>query len=71
MTAPGPAGPPRLRLDRLLAVLLLGLVAFNPPLLRVFGAGDTVLGLPLLYVYIFVVWAVVILFVALHMERGG
>ncbi|HEY0835916.1 MAG TPA: hypothetical protein VGE72_18575 [Azospirillum sp.] len=76
MSAPGPDTPPapgrgRSGLDRLFAVLLLGLVAFNPPLLRVFGAGDTVLGLPLLYVYIFAVWAVVILFTALHVERGG
>lgn len=70
MTAPGPPGPPRSRPDRLLAVLLLGLVAFNPPLLRVFGAGDTVLGVPLLYVYIFAAWAAVIALTARFAERG-
>lgn len=65
--------PPRPRsgTDRTVALFLAAAVAFNPPLLRVFGAGDTVLGLPLLYVYLFAVWATAIALAAWHLERGG
>ena len=64
--------PPKVpRTDRLVALFLVAAVVFNPPLLRVFGAGDTLFGWPLLYVYILGVWAGVILLAALHLERGG
>ncbi len=56
--------------DRLIALFLAAAVLFNPPLLRVFGAGDTVFGWPLLYVYVLGVWGGVILLAALHLERG-
>lgn len=56
--------------DRMAALFLAAVVAFNPPLLRVFGAGDTVLGLPLLYLYVFAVWAAAIALAALALERG-
>ncbi|WP_448189318.1 hypothetical protein [Azospirillum sp. sgz301742] len=59
------------RTDRLVALFLMAAVAFNPPLLRVFGAGDTLFGWPLVYVYSFGVWAGVIALSALHLERGG
>jgi len=69
---PSPTPPARLpRTDRLVALFLLAAVAFNPPLLRVFGAGDTVFGWPLLYVYILGVWAGVIVLSALHLERSA
>lgn len=58
------------RTDRLVALFLGAAVAFNPPLLRVFGAGDTLFGWPLLYVYVFAVWGGVIALSALHLERG-
>ncbi|MGQ9366856.1 hypothetical protein [Azospirillum sp. ST 5-10] len=59
--------------DRVVALFLLGAILFNPPLLRVFGAGDTLFGWPLLYVYILGVWAAVVGLLALHLERdrGG
>lgn len=68
-----PPSPPLARAgsDRLIALFLFGLVAFNPPLLRVFGVGETVLGVPLLYVYALGVWAAVIALSAVFLERGG
>lgn len=64
-TSPGP------RTDRLVALFLLAMVTFNPPLLRVFGTGDTLFGWPLLYVYLMGVWAGVIVLAALLFERWG
>ncbi|MBB3267401.1 hypothetical protein FBZ82_107108 [Azospirillum brasilense] len=71
--APQPAPPPprRAGADRLIALFLFGVVAFNPPLLRVFGAGDTLFGLPLLYVYALGVWGGVIALSAVLLERRG
>ncbi|PWC38241.1 hypothetical protein [Azospirillum sp. TSO22-1] len=66
--SPSPRQP---RTDRLVALFLVAAVAFNPPLLRVFGAGDTLFGWPLVYVYILGIWAGVIALAALHLERGG
>lgn len=72
-TSPPSAPPPSRRAgtDRLIALFLVGVVAFNPPLLRVFGAGDTLFGLPLLYVYALGVWAGVIALSAVLLERRG
>jgi hypothetical protein len=57
------------RRDRLIGLFLLALVLLNPPLLMLFGGGDTVFGLPLLYVYIFVAWLLIIGGVAWIAER--
>lgn len=57
------------RRDRLIGLFLLALVLLNPPLLTLFGAGDTVLGLPLLYLYIFVAWLLIIATLAWIAER--
>lgn len=53
--------PPK-RPQRTIAVALLAIVLFNQPLLRVFdhGAKTTVFGLPVIYVYLFAAWALVI-----------
>jgi hypothetical protein len=48
------------RRDRLIGLFLLALVLLNPPLLMLFGGGDTVFGLPLLYLYIFAAWLLII-----------
>ncbi|MDR3516410.1 MAG: hypothetical protein P4M00_11370 [Azospirillaceae bacterium] len=58
-----------LRNDRLIAVFLLGLVAFSPPLLRVFGIAATVFGWPLLPVYVVAAWLGLILLVGVIVER--
>ena len=67
---PSAPAPARVRTDRLIALFLFALVAFNPPLLRVFGAGDTLFGLPLLYVYVLGAWGAVIALSAYLLERG-
>ncbi|TVQ87990.1 MAG: hypothetical protein EA400_09860 [Chromatiaceae bacterium] len=57
---------PRARLlrQRLLTLFLLGLLLlFSPLVLYLEGAGDW-LGIPLLYVYLFAVWALIILLAA-------
>ena len=42
----------------------LSVVAFSPPLLVIFGTPNLLLGLPLLYVYLFVAWSLVIVLLA-------
>jgi len=57
------------RTDRLIALFLLGMVFFAPPLLHVFGVSATVFGWPLLLIYVFVCWAALVLLTALDVER--
>ncbi|MBP2227132.1 hypothetical protein J2847_000399 [Azospirillum agricola] len=57
------------RRDRMVALFLLGLLLFNPPLLRLFGVEGTLFGVPLLYAYIMGAWAVVIALAAVAAER--
>lgn len=56
---------------RLVALFLAGCLAFGYPLLGAFNAPATVLGLPLLYVYVFGTWAVLIALVAVLFARGS
>lgn len=58
MTRPG------MTRDRWIALFLFGVLAFSPPVLLVFSAEVTVLGVPLLYLYIFIAWLALILTVA-------
>ena len=55
---------------RFVALFLLGAVAFNPPLLAIFDVDTLVLGVPLLYVYLFAAWAILIALVRLVAERS-
>ncbi len=57
--------------QRLLALFLLGWALFNFPLLSIFNRAATLFGIPVLYVYIFVAWAVVIALAAWIVERHG
>jgi hypothetical protein len=52
------------RRDRLIGLFLLALVLLNPPILWLFGRGGTLLGMPLLYLYLFAAWLAVIAAVA-------
>lgn len=56
--------------QRFAAIFLLGCVAFNYPLLYLFNARDAVFGVPVLYAFIFSVWAVLIALLALVAERS-
>jgi len=48
------------RNERLIALFLFGLLLFNYPLLAMFNAATLVLGVPKLYLYLFVAWAALI-----------
>ena len=50
--------------DRLLALFVLGMLLLNAPFLIVFDKADMVFGIPVLYVYLFAVWAGLIMCVA-------
>ena len=54
---------------RLAALFAVGIMALFPPLLGVFNHLYTFLGLPILPVYLFTVWAVLVL-VAWALTRG-
>lgn len=56
---------------RLVVVFLVGVALLNYPLLALFSRAETVAGVPLLYVYIFVVWAALIAAMALIISRGS
>jgi len=59
--------------ERLIALALAGMLAFNYPLLFLFGGSALVFGIPVLYLYLFTAWGLFILLAALIMERrsGG
>jgi hypothetical protein len=54
---------------RLIAVFLLGVALLNFPLLAVVEAGQRLLGLPPLFLYLFGIWGGLILLLALLVER--
>lgn len=56
--------------QRLVAIVLLGCVLFNYPVLSLFSKPGALFGIPLLYLYIFVVWAVLIGLIAWVIERS-
>jgi len=56
--------------ERLIGLFLLGCLLFNFPLLALFNVRATILGIPMLYAYLFAAWALVIALVALIMERS-
>lgn len=57
--------------QRLLALFLLGWLLFNFPLLALFGGNAEWLGLPALWVYLFIAWALLIAVMAWVAEQGG
>jgi hypothetical protein len=58
-----------LRSQRLVAVFLLGLLLLNFPLLALFNHSGELLGIPLLYWYLFGAWAGLIGLMALILEK--
>jgi hypothetical protein len=65
------------RRDRLIGLFIAGALLLNPPILNLFGG--TLGGWPVLYLYLFIVWALLIVVVAIVMRgraeadetRGG
>ena len=54
---------------RLVGLFLLGCLLFNYPLLAVANVRATLLGVPVLYAYLFAAWGLLIVLVAFIMER--
>ena len=56
--------------SRLVAVAALGFLLVTPPLLSLFDHGALVFGVPLIWAYLFFVWAVIIGLVAVAVARS-
>ena len=62
--------PNRVKLNQwLVSVFLLGCLLFTFPLLSLFDHRETVIGIPILYGYLFVAWMLLIVLMALVIER--
>jgi hypothetical protein len=46
--------------DRLIALFLLGVLLLTPPLMAIFNVDRLVLGIPVLYLYLFGAWVVLV-----------
>ncbi len=57
-------------MERLTALLIIGVIFLNFPVVTVFHREMTWFGLPALYVYISAVWGLFIILVAIIMERS-
>ena len=55
--------------QRLVALFLLGCLLLNYPLFSLFAGAGRVLGIPLIYVYVFFAWAFLIALMAIVIER--
>ena len=55
---------PDIARERWIALFFLGVAAFSPPLLQIFSADNAVFGIPILYVYMFAAWGVIVAFMA-------
>jgi len=61
---------PGLTRERLLALFVLGILLFTPPFLGIFNIPDRIVGIPTIYLYLFVAWMLLILLLALVIERS-
>jgi hypothetical protein len=57
--------------QRLVALFLLGCLLLNYPLFSLFAGAASVFGVPLLYVYVFLAWALLIALMAVVVERSS
>lgn len=51
---------PGLGAERLVGLFLIGAAAFSPPVLTLFNKPLLVVGIPLLYLYLFALWIVLV-----------
>lgn len=63
--------PGQRRAGQLVAVAVFGFLALNPPLLSLFDRSERVFGVPVLWFYLFVVWAALIGVVAAMARKSG
>jgi hypothetical protein len=55
--------------QRMIALCMLGCVLFNFPVLALFNVPGTLFGVPLIYAYIFLAWALLIALMGWVVER--
>jgi hypothetical protein len=55
--------------QRLAAIFVMGCVLLNYPILSLFSRSEAVAGIPLLYVYVFAAWTLLIGLMAVAVER--
>lgn len=55
--------------QRMIALCMLGCILFNFPILALFNVSATFLGVPALYAYLFIAWALLIALMAWVAER--
>ena len=55
--------------ERLIVLLVIGVIGLNYPLLSLFSKIKLLFGIPVLYLYLFVLWVVFIICLALILER--
>ena len=60
-----------LQAQRLVALFVLGWLLFSFPLLSLFNTGGTVFGIPVLYAWLFSVWAALIAVMVFVVERSN
>jgi hypothetical protein len=60
---------PNRQSQRLIALFLLGCLMFNYPLMYVFSVDGRILGIPILFAYLFSAWAALIALIALVTEK--
>jgi hypothetical protein len=63
-------GESKTRGPRLVALCMAGCLLFNYPILALFNVPRALLGIPVLYAYVFSVWALLITLMAIVVERG-
>jgi hypothetical protein len=61
---------PSIKGQRLVALFLLGFLLLNYPLLNLFAGPARVVGVPVLYVYVFAAWALLIGLMVWVVEKG-
>ena len=57
--------------ERMIALCMLGCVLFNFPILALFNVPGSFFGVPALYAYIFIAWALLIALMAWVAEKRG
>ncbi len=55
--------------ERLTGMLIVGVVALNYPILSLFSKSKLIFGIPVLYLYLFLFWAVFIILIAFILEK--
>jgi hypothetical protein len=57
--------------QRFVALCMLGMLLFNYPILMLFNVPGALFGVPVLYAYLFIAWAVLIALIGFLAESGG